>query len=87
MAEDKFNKLPLSNHYSDNEKAHILHEGDAKEFLKNKELKKKIRLIIYILKIMKTCLVLIKMKRLEIGYWKYILLIKRKKLEDFLSNY
>ncbi len=46
MAEDKFNKLPLSNHYSDNKKAHILHEGDAKEFLNNKELKKKIRLIV-----------------------------------------
>ncbi len=46
MTGDKFNELPLSNHYSNNKKAHVLHEGDAKEFLKNKELKKKIRLIV-----------------------------------------
>ena len=46
MTKKDFTKLPLSNKFIDSKEEHILHEGDAKEFLKNKQLKKKIRLII-----------------------------------------
>ena len=46
MSLEDFKKLPLKNLFSDNKDSHVLHEGDAKNFLENNNLKNKIRLIV-----------------------------------------
>ena len=46
MTNKEINKLPLESKFSDDKRAHILHEGDAKNLLKIKDLHKKVRLIV-----------------------------------------
>ena len=46
MSLEDFKKLPLKNLFSDKKDSHVLHEGDAKNFLENNNLKNKIRLIV-----------------------------------------
>lgn len=46
MNEKNFIVRPLAEKFIINEKKHVLHEGDVREFIKNKNLKNKIRLIV-----------------------------------------